>query len=553
MKRAFSRIQRKLYPDTIIFLGDLFDGGREWSTESSKSPEERYRQYGENFWQKEYRRFSSIFLRDWREVLGSPHAGSKQEPTTRIIASLPGNHDLGFGQNIQLPVRERFNAFFGESNRIDLIGNHTFVSLDTVSLSAMDSDQSDPQIWTPTYEFLVNSKTSVDKTIGNHLRYVREGLPRSSKFAYGVADLSDSVEERISKRSSEYEFVDFPTILLTHVPLNRPLGKPCGPLRERWPPTSPPPGQTEPVEPDERNSIPAQGYGWQYQNVLSTRVSKLIVDSLGGTITRAFSGDDHDYCDVVHEAYLSPGRGIREITVKSISWAMGVRKPGFVLASLWNEIDSNGKKISRDIDAHSDTLQTHLCLIPDQISILMHYGILVGLSLILLAFRATRIIFRLQNGTPGLRDEDSRLMLPSTTSTAESEKLNDYAYKPHYHDSQPRNASSSSSDDVPLASLIARNTTAKRPRSVSPLPMYGYAGRPVQHQPLVTYANNRQGWKDVDASDDFKWGAVRSKSKRRKKRFIDRPLPIQFGILLGEGVWMVCRVVFVWYGWLLYT
>jgi hypothetical protein len=59
-----------------------------------------------------------------------------------MIASLPGNHDLGFGNGIQEPVRDRFESFFGNPNRVDVIGNHTFVSVDTPSLSAMD--QPDP-------------------------------------------------------------------------------------------------------------------------------------------------------------------------------------------------------------------------------------------------------------------------------------------------------------------------------------------------------------------------------------------------------------------------
>ena len=57
MRRAYSRIQTELYPDTVFFLGDLFDGGREWSTRTTKSPEKQYQQYGDNYWMNEYRRF----------------------------------------------------------------------------------------------------------------------------------------------------------------------------------------------------------------------------------------------------------------------------------------------------------------------------------------------------------------------------------------------------------------------------------------------------------------------------------------------------------------
>ena len=153
MRRAYSRIQRKLDPSTIFFLGDLFDGGREWSTATSESPEEQYRKYGILFWQHELDRFSSIFLREW---------GQKDGADRRIITSLPGNHDLGFGKGIQKAVRDRFQAFFGDGNRIDIIGNHTFVSMDSVSFSAKEDAESTllKDIWQPAESFLDNVKTN---------------------------------------------------------------------------------------------------------------------------------------------------------------------------------------------------------------------------------------------------------------------------------------------------------------------------------------------------------------------------------------------------------
>ena len=78
---------------------------------------------------KEYTRFGDVFFKSWS-------GGSK------LIASLPGNHDLGFASRIQMPVKERFDAYFGPLNRMDVVGNHTFVSIDSVSLSAMD--EADP-------------------------------------------------------------------------------------------------------------------------------------------------------------------------------------------------------------------------------------------------------------------------------------------------------------------------------------------------------------------------------------------------------------------------
>ncbi|CUM63224.1 uncharacterized protein PRCAT00000795001 [Priceomyces carsonii] len=96
-----------LDPDTFIFLGDLFDGGREWEDEG---------------WFQEYHRFNSIFPKD---------------PTRRYIQSLPGNHDIGF-ESINHKAYKRFQAFFGETNDYIEIGNHTIILLDTISLSSQD-------------------------------------------------------------------------------------------------------------------------------------------------------------------------------------------------------------------------------------------------------------------------------------------------------------------------------------------------------------------------------------------------------------------------------
>ena len=555
MRRSYSRIHNELIPDTVIFLGDLFDGGREWSTTSSQSLDERYHGYGEGFWQKEYGRFSKIFLRDWREVLNDADIEAEDSQHTRIIASLPGNHDLGFGQNIQIPVRERFNAFFGESNRVDLIGNHTFVSVDTVSLSAMDSGQSNPEIWQPAYDFLQHAKATRSKMIEKHLHHIDGKLPEQAKFSHLVEDIDAHVAEYSSKHFKGSDSVDIPTILLTHVPLDRSLGKPCGPLRERWPPTPPSAGSTDPVEPDERNSIPSQGYGWQYQNVLSTRISKLITDSLGGTISHVFSGDDHDFCEVTHRGYSSPGAGIKEITVKSLSWTMGVRKPGFLLASLWNDIDNDGRRQQPRMNGDRDTIQTHLCLLPDQISILIRYGILLGISLFFLALQATYNVYLLRNTQPGLRDEDSRTILPTSRSTGSSikrENMNE-SYDAQRKQEARSQASLSCSDDTGASSLSVRGAAATRPRSVSPLPLYGLNARPLPAEPLVSYAVNRKGWDEIDTSDDMKWGGMRSDMRKKRPRtpLAKRSVGAQFGILFGEGMWHVARVVLVWYWWLL--
>lgn len=403
LRRAFSRMQRILHPDTVFFLGDLFDGGREWSTAESTSPEERWRPYGGKFWLKEYERWSRIFVRHWND--GGASAGRGQRGR-KLIASLPGNHDLGFAKGIQVPVRKRFQAYFGEGNRVDVIGNHTFVSVDSVSLSAKDQAGGgggglDPAaaeaIWKPTEDFLSQVPAIKRRAVRQELRHQAGHIGPAVKHPHELLNLADpdavalanqQLSERLQQEEKEADedlvaltssastTSLFPTILLTHVPLYRPPDTSCGPQREQ--------------RRDHRNAILIHG-GYQYQNVLTPDLSKFILDQVSGgssggngektdEIIHAFSGDDHDYCDIRHSSAFG---GLHEITVKSISWAMGIRRPGFLLVSLWNPISSTSSSTSSS--SPQSSIQTHLCLLPNQLSIFTHlYGLFALLTLLIL-------------------------------------------------------------------------------------------------------------------------------------------------------------------------
>lgn len=398
LRRSFSSIQRSLAPDSVLFLGDLFDGGREWATENSSSPEKRYKRYKDSFWRKEYRRFVKVFSDQWHEG----DSGSTAPRGRKMIASLPGNHDLGFGSGIQLPVRDRFQTFFGNGNRVDVIGNHTFVSVDTVSLSAMD--QPDPTtgssgagsgdgvqpnqgIWQEAEDFLNKASVHKAKAESEELRLLRNQT-EGHIFDYKVAD----IQESSLHDSPQPEGAGLPTILLTHVPLFRQPATPCGPYREHYPPSS-----DKELEHDERNSITVVG-GYQYQNTLTPAISNDLVSKAGPSLAHVYSGDDHDYCEISHREFSgSP----REITVKSLSWAMGIRRPGFVLTSLWNPIDAGTGKPTRTDSG--TTLQNHLCLMPDQLSVFIYYGTIFALSLAVLFVRsAIAVIYTPEPATPVL-------------------------------------------------------------------------------------------------------------------------------------------------------
>ena len=475
--RSFQQIQDTLDPDTILFLGDLFDGGREWSTpphasNESESIDKRWRGYGEAFWLKEYDRFGRIFFDTWLR------GGQQRGQDRKIITSLPGNHDLGLGMGIRLPVRKRFNAYFGGGNRIDFIGNHSFVSLDTVSLSAkgqsnqpsFDQEGAEAQthspkdIWGPTEEFLLNAKAIRGRVVEGGLRMLF-GKPVNELQDHEMLDVPSSrISQTLKPRPA---YANIPSVVLTHVPLFRASGTPCGPLRERFPPSKTNSNGGESLEKDDRNAIKVQA-GIQYQNVLTPEISKEVIEGVGD-VEYIFSGDDHDYCDVVHRGYTSRTGGIREITVKSMSWAMGVRKPGFLMLSLWNPVDTAGRPTGSSASAGSSvTIQTHLCLLPDQLGIFIQYGLLLGLTTIAMLVRALIVVYG------GAKDScnSRRRLLPISKFDAASNEDEKAISAQSRDNSLSDNTTSVAKNGSPYGHLAARSN-ATRTRSSSPF--NGYA------------------------------------------------------------------------------
>ena len=412
LRRGYGALQSQLHPDSTFFLGDLFDGGREWKTRNGdfvdpkwgqeRSEEEQswvntwHRRYGEDYWLKEYARFGSIFFDRWQKPEKKPRPSQRGR---KVVASLPGNHDLGFGAQVQVSVRDRFSAYFGDVNRVDVIGNHSIVSVDTVSLSADTSFYKDIHdlrpIYGPVNEFLDGVQFAKRKAAMKELEFWH-GPKQDHRYEHTVEELEDSDLDKFPKVDPGSKAPDLPTILLTHVPLYREPGTPCGKQREHWPPAKPPKGQTEPVNPDPPNAISVV-MGYQYQNVLNEEDSIKLIKSIGN-VKHVFSGDDHDYCEIVHS---DAKENVREITVKSLSMVMSVANPGFVMVSLYNPIDADGKPIS----GSESTMQTHLCLLPNQLHTYKQYITFLIISLVLFSIRAYLVpIFNL---TPFALEPDS--------------------------------------------------------------------------------------------------------------------------------------------------
>ena len=149
----------ELNPDSVIFLGDLFDGGRDQDQEH---------------WTKEYQRFMRIF---------------EPRPGTLTVTSLAGNHDIGFGDSVVDSSLQLFRAFFGEPSKAIDVGNHTFVLLDTISLSnKKDLDISaKPKAFLETFDVHVQKYPRILLTHVPLWRNVREQTcsgPRESKIPF---------------------------------------------------------------------------------------------------------------------------------------------------------------------------------------------------------------------------------------------------------------------------------------------------------------------------------------------------------------------------------
>ncbi|CAL1707740.1 unnamed protein product [Somion occarium] len=192
---------------------------------------------------------------------------------------IPGNHDIGLGNSE--------------------IANHSFVMVNAPGLVDEDNDRA----------------------------------MKGVSYARWAAAMPGGPIEFVYSTGGHAGHSETPTILLTHIPLARPEGSDCGPLREKW--------------------TIHQGVGFGYQNTLSDEASEFVLQALKPSAI--FSGDDHDYCGYWHTLPGSNGRTVKEVSVKSFSMAMGVKVPGFQLLSLF-PASYSGKESFQDIP----------CFLPNQ-------------------------------------------------------------------------------------------------------------------------------------------------------------------------------------------
>ncbi|KAF2723257.1 hypothetical protein K431DRAFT_220096 [Polychaeton citri CBS 116435] len=581
MRRNFHLINQDLDPDSIVFLGDLFDGGREWAAgkarplkssqkqhleqlgvlkpeaEKEQSPKQaqkrdpagvdlkefvhgengRWATWGQPQWDQDYDRFARIFYehdqlypdrkRDMIEAYevetdpllvdnGAPKVTRREYATIgkerRLYVSLPGNHDLGFGAGVQWAVRDRYESRFGDANTVNVIGNHTFVSIDALSLSAMSefdrktgyeigAEQANKiqYLWKPAMNWLNELNETVATAVTEAMNaYYPDG--RKPPWKHQIVPPMDTKHRNLAKAFEGPAIpktgVELPVVLLSHVPLYREPNTNCGKMRERG------------------NAISISA-GYQYQNVLTRSLSETIVRkvSAAGDIVGVFSGDDHDYCEVAHrynvrndvkKVQSTVTKSIKEITVKSFSWAMGVREPGFLLASLWNPVDAKGNTIGTPLP----TIQTHLCLLPDQLGVFINYGLAAAATFLVLLIRAVILALRPVSESDDEPPNPFKIPLSSWRSANDTNgAANGYATSER-SDVKGRNRASSSSlfhsSQTQNGHLGVQRSYTARTRSVSP----AAGGYSVPYQPPSGALIEKAGyfpevrWNDPDDSDE---------------------------------------------------
>lgn len=329
-------------------------------------------------------------------------------------------------------------------------------------------------------------------------------------------------------------------------------------MREHWPPSKPAKGQLEPLTVDHRNAI-SVSKGYQYQNVVGEEDSIDLLKKVGNVV-HAFSGDDHDYCELTHAE--SQG-SVKEITVKSISMAMGVPTPGFLMMSMYNPIDGEGKPLS---GGQGQTLQTHLCLLPQQLSTFARYAGFAFVCIVLLTIRAFLVpILKLEPFAlePGPGEGPSPAALPVFKA-----KVDDYDnhrpgsgygysgsstyHSPHHSSTRDR---SSSMHTTPG---IKPNGLAAQARNAPPPPRLGrYNSSHKERSGHSGNGNGRWGWAaengvsragpkieiSMDGDDDYyDGGKSRWKAAGSRGRGTLRLVLREFWTTAWRVAWMVLGV-----------
>lgn len=244
-------------------------------------------------------------------------------PRDTLVLGVAGNHDIGFGDtsNLRLIVvvanaHLRHEKVFGKLNSLSIVANHSIIALDTIGLSGKNDDSAN-----------INANAFLNLLTTNEL----------------------APDDR--------------RILISHVPLFRPIDSECG---------------------SRRRSGPIRNVrGYQYQNLIQYDLSNSILEKLKPSLI--ISGDDHDDCQYTHAHNGAKSfEVISDLTKHSIptfSWLQGNIHPAFGVLSLRG---TNSAPLTSD--SPSNSLQ--ICSLPPQMHIYGWYLAFLAVSILGTAYFA---------------------------------------------------------------------------------------------------------------------------------------------------------------------
>ncbi|KAI0063610.1 Metallo-dependent phosphatase [Artomyces pyxidatus] len=349
------RVVKHKQPDAIVFLGDMMDNGRA-NTSSQQCVYSFSHSVTASLMLACLLPRHQAYLERFRHIFSAPRS--------LPVYYTPGNHDVGLGHmpDASSLARLRYKTAFGPLNQHIFLANHSIALIDAPAL--VDDDR-----------LRASSRQS-------------DALPRELQEIQFIRSLNNAGDK--------------PLILFSHIPLTRPYNADCGPLREK--------GHVD------------AGSGYGYENTLSPETSNMLLKTFRPSLI--FSGDDHDYCEYRHELPTdrenptnTAPRTVLEVTVKSFSMAMGIRRPGFHLLSL----------AAPEAPAGVETFAHRPCVLPDQIKI--YLGVYVPL-LVLTLIAVVYLGYMASDGVAPMREKrdgsierkegSPRLPLPASASTSSS-------------------------------------------------------------------------------------------------------------------------------------
>lgn len=169
MKYSYQLLLAYHRPDLVVFLGDLMDGGREWS---------------ESQFLAELERFKNVF--PLPPSTSRPHSRPLVHQEPRYHIYIPGNHDTGINPTLLEHQVERFEKYFGPIQEEIPIGRyHSLISLFTLALDGLP-------------------------------------VPRSNAYQSTVRSFVNALARPDNEPATRHDLRT--RILLSHVPFGRPSG-----------------------------------------------------------------------------------------------------------------------------------------------------------------------------------------------------------------------------------------------------------------------------------------------------------------------------------------